>query len=65
VPKESGPFILTSDEDGHHYVIPASRQMEWGKWCSSPNYGDEDVPDWAERVGGAPSLVEFQEYTIK
>jgi hypothetical protein len=63
----AGPFILTSDDSGHWYVIPANRQMEFCAWVESfEDDGDgTDQPAWAERVGGAPSLVEFQEYKIR
>jgi hypothetical protein len=67
VPEKSGPFVMVQDDSGHWYVIPGSRQMEFCKWVESfEDDGDGGPqPDWAERVGGAPSLVEFQEYTIK
>jgi hypothetical protein len=30
-----GPFVLESDDDGHHYVIPVSKQDDWNNWVGS------------------------------
>jgi hypothetical protein len=58
---------MVQDDSGHWYVIPARKQMAFCAWVES--FWDDGEsgtqPDWAERVGGAPSLVEFQEYKIK
>lgn len=63
--KEPGPYILEADDDGHHYVIPASRQEDWNDWVGSHAYQDGIVPDYAEAVGGSPTLVEFDNYVIR
>lgn len=68
-------FILTTDGDGHWYVIPADKQQEFagiveaiGKyWEADSRYTEAppEIPDYAKAVGGAPSLVEFTGYTIR
>lgn len=71
-------YVLTTDDDGHWYVIPADKQGDWWKWVEystkfwdnqlyldNPDLEAPDVPDWADEVGGAPSLVTFREYTIR
>lgn len=54
--------ILTRDDSGHWYVIPADKSSEFNKWVESE--GEEDQPEWAVRVGGSPSLVKFTTYEI-
>lgn len=56
-----GPFILVPDDDCHWYVIPAAMRGRWEVWCGS---ADDNPPDYAVRIGGSPSLVEFTEYRI-
>lgn len=65
--RESGPYILTSDNDGHHYVIPKARETEWEKWLEIPDDDARswDGPEWAEQVGGSPTLVVFDNYTVR
>jgi hypothetical protein len=60
-----GPFVLESDDDGHHYVIPVSKQDDWNDWVGSHAAQDGIVPDYAEAVGGSPTRVHFTGYTIK
>lgn len=59
-------YILTQDNDAHWYVIPADREDDWVDFLDiDPD--DEaawDVPDWAEQIGGSPSLVKFSGYRI-
>lgn len=59
-------YILTQDNDCHWYVIPYEKEEEWGDFLElDPDDEDSwDVPDWAEQVGGSPSLVKFSEYRI-
>lgn len=52
-------YCLVSDGDGHWFVIPVYEREAWDTFCDSPNYGYEPVPEFAETVGGAPSLVTF------
>jgi hypothetical protein len=77
--KKPTQHCLTSDNEGHWYVIPAHRKEEFDAWIDSLNTYDcdseEDVlvdfcqeleqPDWAIRVGGAPSNVKFTGYVIE
>jgi hypothetical protein len=55
-------FILTQDGDCHWFVIPFSRQPEWEKLT---NLEEFEIPEWAEEVGGSPSLVRFRDYSIR
>jgi len=61
---EKGPFVLVQDDDSHWYVIPKAAQGKWSKWIGSPEYADGDIPNYAEAVGGSPSLVEFDAYVL-
>ena len=58
--KEPGPYILKSDNDGHWYVIPRARERQFDYWY----WGDGIAPEWAEAVGGAPSLVLIDSYLV-
>ncbi len=62
-------YILTRDNSGHWYVIPADKQQEFCKWVESfeddDREEDQDQPDWAVEVGGAPCLVHFTGYSIQ
>ena len=52
-------FFLSSDNDGHWYVVSVSIEEEWYKWL---DLGDDDPPEYPEGarpVGGAPSLITF------
>lgn len=59
-------FYLAQDNDSHWYVVPVARKAEWDEWCEiAPD--DErawDAPDFAKQVGGAYSLVTFENPTI-
>lgn len=65
-PKPRERYFLGSDNSGHWYVVPVSKTDEWDMW----NNLDEDdeaaweAPEWAKRVGGSPTLVTFELYTI-
>jgi hypothetical protein len=57
--------MLVQDDSCHWYVIPVSRQMAFCVWVESFLDGEgAPQPEWAERIGGAPSLVTFSEYEI-
>lgn len=69
-------YCLLRDDDCHWYVVPVERVAEFHRieqlltdyWAgdaesSVPEFAD--FPDWAVRVGGAPSLVEFESYVIR
>lgn len=59
-PEGATRYVLTEDDDGHHYVIPASQQDAWDNWVNSDeaDWGAE-APGWAQSVGGSPTLVTF------
>lgn len=54
-------FYLTTDNDGHWFIVPVSKQDEWTAWCEL----DQDdpsawkYPEFAEGIGGSPTLVTF------
>lgn len=59
-------FILTQDNDSHWYVVPVDKMAEWDAWLEI-DADDErawDAPDFARPVGGAPSLVTFENPVI-
>lgn len=60
----SNSFILVRDNDGHWYVIPKEKEQDFYNFFEDPEYPYKDMPVWAERTGGSPSLVEFSNYTI-
>jgi hypothetical protein len=67
IAKEDGPYVLVTDNDSHWYVIPAARQDHWDANAQNDFTGEEgpgEIPDYAEPVGGAPSLVEFDSYVL-
>lgn len=57
-------YYLSQDQDGHWYIIPVEYKDEWGDFLDlDPNDEESwDVPDWAEPIGGSPSLVVFHSY---
>lgn len=70
-------YILTTDGDGHWYVVPVEKEAEFSLicdaigefWDSNPprpmNEHPPEIPAYAVQVGGAPSRVEFTGYTIR
>ena len=62
---ENAMSVIVQDDDGHWYVIPADRRQEFDSWGESEGEDSWIAPDWAVRVGGSPSLVEFNDYVIK
>lgn len=60
-------YILTQDNDCHWHVIPLERENHFNKWLELDSGNEEswNVPGYAVRVGGCPSLVKFQMYRIK
>lgn len=60
---------IVSDDDGHHYVIPRAKEDEFEAWIKAvtaywggPSDYVGEAPDkleWADPIGGSPSLVEF------
>lgn len=59
-------YCLVQDESAHWYVIPVNRREDWYRFVESLDKDDCPVPDgWAVPVGGAPSLVTFEQYQIR
>lgn len=60
------PHILVQDNDSHWYVIPKDKNDAWNDFCAIPSDDERawDIPDFAEQVGGCPSLVLFKTYEI-
>ncbi|HSV90879.1 MAG TPA: hypothetical protein VLH80_07250 [Nitrospiraceae bacterium] len=58
-----GPYVFESDNDGHFYVIPKARMADWSQWLESDDAQNGIPPDWADVVGGNPSLISFPEYS--
>lgn len=58
---------LTSDDDGHDYIIPADKQQEWWnfmvKFYTASNKGENtpDEPLWAVRIDN-PSKLTFENW---
>jgi hypothetical protein len=63
--KEAGPYILVSDDSGHHYVIPNGREEHWNAWIGSTQWEDGEIPAYAEAIGGSPTRVVFESYIIQ
>jgi hypothetical protein len=60
-------YILVQDSDCHWYVIPNNKNDDWCEWCEIDS-DDERAwtpPEYAEEIGGCPSLVKFKEYRIE
>jgi len=72
------PYVIVKDDDCHAYVIPRDKKADWEAWLDTPppnldlpedqiDYTAWNVPEYAEAVGGHPSLVTFNldgTYTI-
>lgn len=57
-------YMITSDNDGHYYVIPVDKTEEWDEFCESPDYENVELPDYADEIGGCSTLVHFPSYEI-
>lgn len=58
----AGKYFLSTDCDGHWFVVPVVKKEEWNAWTS---LGEDDenaweAPEWAYSVGGSPEQVEFE-----
>ncbi len=59
-------YILVQDDCSHWYVIPKNKEEEWEKFINDPKQCELGcVPEFADQVGGSPTLVEFENYNIK
>jgi hypothetical protein len=57
-------YFLDSDDDGHWYVIPVERHEEWKAWCDIDRDDEAswEVPDFAHKLDGSPSLLTFSDW---
>lgn len=57
-------YFLSQDHDCHWYVIPVQHKSEWFDFLDLDTDDPTawDVPEWADRVGGSPSLIIFNKY---
>jgi len=64
--KNEPRYILVRDNDSHWYVIPCDMTEQWESWLSidSDDERSWEAPEFAEIVGGSPSLVTFSNYQI-
>lgn len=62
--KNEDGFFLSTDNDSHWYVIPVEKETEWAEFLEldPDDEASWDIPEWAEAVGGAPSLIVFNNY---
>lgn len=58
-------YMLVMDNDGHWYVIPVDKWLDWDKFCGGPEYEAGDVPEYATALGGSYSLVTFTDPRIE
>lgn len=60
--------LLTRDNNGHWYVIPAARESEFDNWVTAceddASCGDLTQPDYVVSVNGAPERVKFRNWRI-
>lgn len=57
-------YKLLSDNDGHHYLVPAENEDAFNKWVDSFNEDEEGDPDGYEKLGAeslgcSPTCVSF------
>jgi len=49
-------YIIVSDDDGHHYVIPFDKLSEWHRWLDSESCV---APAWSEDTCGEIMLLRW------
>ena len=54
-------YRLVYDDDGHDYVIPANRWIEWCRFMDNPSVWDAGTPEWAQRIDN-PSQITFENW---
>lgn len=59
-------FFLSQDGDGHWFIVPEEKEIEWHDWLDLDPDDEEAwiAPDWAIEVGGSYTMVKFSEYRI-
>ena len=48
-------YFIGSDNSGHEYYVPVSRQDEFQKWAELPDDDEAawDTPEYAKRIDGS------------
>lgn len=49
-------YCEVSDDDGHHFLIPADEREEWYNWVDSQDW--DNKPEWAVRIDGRLSFTD-------
>lgn len=65
--KDGESYFLDSDNDGHWFIVPLSKNEEWDKW-QDIDCDDEarwTVPNFAIPVNGHPGRVIFKEWSFE
>ncbi len=55
-------YFLSTDYDGHWFVVPVAKKEEWNAWTSLDEDDEKawEAPEWAYSIGGSPTQVEFE-----
>lgn len=54
-------YCLVSDNDGHHFVIPCDRIVDFEAWLEQVERdGDAETPFYAFALGGSPTNLSFE-----
>lgn len=61
----SEKFYLSRDDDGHWFVVPVNSSNQWTHYLENIIYSEKPdysipLPKGVMKVGGAPSLVQFE-----
>ena len=64
--EEYESYFLSQDNDSHWYVIPSEKEEDWNDFLDidEDDEASWDIPDWADAIGGSPSLVRFPNYRV-
>jgi hypothetical protein len=56
-------YFLSSDNSGHHYVVPVENRDEWWAWLEIPDDDERawDAPVFARRVEGGLTFTDPKE----
>ncbi len=57
-------YMLVQDDSSHWYIIETNKKDDWNKFLKSKEAELGTVPDYADEVGGSPSLVKFTHHFI-
>lgn len=56
-------YYLTTDNDGHWYIVPITKSIEFANWYTAEEGGDP--PEGVRYVNGHPSRVTFENPSIE